>query len=276
MPEMTGIVGIEHSHRLLATLVGFFCILLVWLSFPMRKDPSWNRLFTWSSWALGLVIFQGILGGVTVLLRLSPIVSTLHLGSSQIFLAVLLTLGMITMGWAGDNWKRSNLSTGLRIATGFLFFQMLLGAFIRHGGAAVACGLGTEAMFLCVNPETSERGLWSSFAEGQTHMLHRYGATLASVLILWSTIRTIRWAKSQRRTDLRLLSVGSHLLLVLQIVVGLWTVASGIGAWPVSLHLVFGMFLWLCMVGLHHRAASDLPLEWPRAQRPVKEGAYST
>jgi heme A synthase len=226
--------------------------------------------------ALGLVIFQGVLGGITVLLRLSPIVSTLHLGSSQIFLAVLLSLGMITMSWAGDSWKTKDVSPWLKVSVVALFVQMLLGAFIRHGGAAVACGLGTEALFLCVNPETQSRGLWSPFAEGQTHMLHRYGAIVVSVLILVSTIHCIRWAQKEGRRDLRILSVLTHGLLVLQVVIGLWTVGSGIAAWPVSLHLIFGMLLWLTMLALHHRTASQLPLMWPRgAPQHERREAFS-
>src|SRR6478609_6334297 len=69
-PKMEGGVAVEHSHRLLASLIGLLCIALVVLSFKLRRlDPKIMKL---SIVALALVIFQGVLGGVTVIMQLSP------------------------------------------------------------------------------------------------------------------------------------------------------------------------------------------------------------
>ena len=64
MPPMIGGIFYEHGHRMIATLVGMLTIgLAVWLS---RVEPRrWVRRMGWT--AVGLVIAQGLLGGLTVL-----------------------------------------------------------------------------------------------------------------------------------------------------------------------------------------------------------------
>src|SRR6476659_10187446 len=70
----------EHSHRLIASTVGFLTIILaVW---TWRVDPRpWVRTLGFA--ALGAVILQGLLGGITVLLKLPPAVSIGHAGLAQ-------------------------------------------------------------------------------------------------------------------------------------------------------------------------------------------------
>src|SRR6478672_9120708 len=71
-PKMVGNVAIEHSHRLVATTVGLCTIVLL----VMLWRTALRRL---GVVALVLVIAQGVLGGVTVLLKLPTWVSTTHL-----------------------------------------------------------------------------------------------------------------------------------------------------------------------------------------------------
>src|SRR5438067_427124 len=54
----------EHSHRLSATMMGMITIaLLVWLH--RTEERAWLRKLGW--WALGIVLFQGLLGGTRVI-----------------------------------------------------------------------------------------------------------------------------------------------------------------------------------------------------------------
>src|SRR5947199_5081710 len=66
-PRMEGGVLFEHGHRLFATAVGLLTVgLAFWTS---RIEPRrWVRVLGWAM--LGVVVLQGVLGGVTVLLRL--------------------------------------------------------------------------------------------------------------------------------------------------------------------------------------------------------------
>src|SRR3954463_13016612 len=64
MPEMRGGVFYEHGHRMVATTVGILTLVLtVWL---WRADPRrWMKKLGLA--ALGAVVLQGVLGGMTVL-----------------------------------------------------------------------------------------------------------------------------------------------------------------------------------------------------------------
>src|SRR5215468_6575807 len=88
----------EHGHRLIASTVGFLTIILAaWLWLAERNRP-------WLRWlgvaALGAVIAQGVLGGITVLFFLPPAVSIGHAGLAQIFFCLTVTLAVVTSpGW---------------------------------------------------------------------------------------------------------------------------------------------------------------------------------
>src|SRR5260221_7058352 len=75
LSRMAGGIFYEHGHRLIASTVGFLTIGLV--VFIWRADPRrWMRGL--GLVALGAVVLQGVLGGLTVLFRLPPAVSIGH------------------------------------------------------------------------------------------------------------------------------------------------------------------------------------------------------
>src|SRR5947207_12128506 len=63
MSKWVGGILFEHTHRLVASFVGFLTVVLaVWTWF--REKRSWVRRLAVA--ALGTVIMQGVLGGLTV------------------------------------------------------------------------------------------------------------------------------------------------------------------------------------------------------------------
>ena len=56
---------------------------------------------------------------------------------------------------------------------------MLIGAFIRHGGAALACGLGPDSALSCLDPLSGAPTFWPSTVQAKIHMLHRFWAFVA-------------------------------------------------------------------------------------------------
>ena len=72
LSKMVGGIFYEHGHRLIASAVGVLTIgLAAWL---WLADPR-----TWMRWlgiaALGAIVAQGVLGGLTVLFFLPPAIS---------------------------------------------------------------------------------------------------------------------------------------------------------------------------------------------------------
>ncbi len=140
MPPMVGGIFYEHGHRVIATIVGMLTIILALLL--ARSEPrAWVRKLGWT--ALGLVIAQGLLGGLTVLLRLPPVVSTAHATLAQLFFITILSISLFTSDW----WQRElplledpatpKLRSLALITTCVIFLQLIMGAAYRHGGFGI-------------------------------------------------------------------------------------------------------------------------------------------
>src|SRR5580692_8875172 len=85
-PAMKGQVLFEHGHRLIAASVAALTTVLAVRTFSDRRLRGLSLL------ALGLVLAQALLGGLTVLLKLPLLVRVLHLATSQAFFAAILLL----------------------------------------------------------------------------------------------------------------------------------------------------------------------------------------
>ena len=138
IPHLVGGVRFEHTHRMIAQFVGFLSIILaVW---TWRADRRrWMKYLGIT--ALGLVIAQGILGGLTVLFYLPPAISSAHAALAQTFFCVAVLIAMFT----GRRWveevarvevdeQRPSLFTLTLLSIFVLYVQLILGALFRHHG----------------------------------------------------------------------------------------------------------------------------------------------
>lgn len=135
MPEMTGNVFWEHGHRMVATSVGILVIILnVWLW--RREDRAWVRRL--GLVALGAVVAQGLLGGLTVMLMLPLAVSSAHATLAQLFFCTMVSLSVFTApGWreprpAAAEKGRLALRHLCVAAAAAILVQLVLGATLRH------------------------------------------------------------------------------------------------------------------------------------------------
>jgi len=254
LPKMEGGVAIEHSHRLLASLVGLLSIALVALSARFRN--SHPKLFKASIIGLLAVILQGVLGGITVLLRISPLVSTFHLGLSQIFFAISLYLFINSRpgGYPALDKTPRPSSKVLKLlggVTGLLYLQILVGATVRHTGAGAACGLGSAYSVLCMEAETGGTTWWPSQLQSQFHILHRYFGILMVFFVIAATIPLMKWGRLNGVKVVRKVASWAHLIVLAQVIFGVLSVATHLGPHGVTAHLLFAALLWAAMMTLN-------------------------
>lgn len=130
---------------------------------PFREARASLRRLGWI--ALGMVLLQGALGGLTVLLFTPWWVSTFHAALAQTFFSLTVVFTVIT----GRRWLESDeaiandVSLGVRSLSVYaiiaLYMQLLFGAGFRHGGM---------------------------------HFLpHMIGAIFVSGMLLWTCVRTL-------------------------------------------------------------------------------------
>jgi cytochrome c oxidase assembly protein subunit 15 len=186
---LVGGVRYEHGHRMFAEFIGMLTIVLaIW---TWRSDRRvWMRKLALA--ALGLVILQGVFGGVTVLLGLPALVSTVHAALGQSFFCVAVAIALFT----GEGWVEASeleaeprpaaLSKLAWAAVAVVFVQLILGSMFRHHGMRL--------------------------------LPHAIWAVVVALMLLWTIIRTL----SQYRDVDRLSGPATLLMgqLMLQLVLG--------------------------------------------------------
>ena len=151
MSKWVGGIRYEHSHRLIASTVGFLTIILAgwtWWVDPRR----WVRRLGFA--ALGAVIVQGLLGGLTVLFFLPAPISIGHAGLAQIFFCLTLTLAVVT----SPGWKNATAPVDdamlRRVAAVTTVLDLHADSRRRHD-AAHGCRAGDSRFPLRVRPRHS-------------------------------------------------------------------------------------------------------------------------
>jgi len=138
IPKLVGGVKFEHTHRMIAQVAGLMTIILAIWTWRAEKR-RWMRVLGLS--AIGVVILQGILGGITVLFYLPPAVSSAHAALAQTFFCIAVAMAVFT----GQKWveevprveydqRRPSLFTLTLVSIFVLYVQLLLGAMFRHHG----------------------------------------------------------------------------------------------------------------------------------------------
>ena len=136
VPPMVGGVKYEHGHRMIAEFVGLMTIIVAIWTWAVDKR-RWMRALTIGA-VLG-VIFQGVLGGLTVLKLLPPAISTAHAAVGQTMFCVLAAIAVFTsQGWMAEPTETLSqedsrpLIRHTWMLIGFLYLQLVLGAAFRH------------------------------------------------------------------------------------------------------------------------------------------------
>ena len=258
LSKMVGGIFYEHLHRLIASTVGFLIVVLaVWL---YRAEPRpWVRRLGYL--ALGAVITQGILGGITVLWYLPDAISIAHASLAQIVFCLTTTIALVTSrgwqrGYFADREGPRRTTEGPAevddrilqrlaiVTTAAIYIQIVIGATMRHTGAGLAIP-DFPLAFGHVIPTH-----WD--AKIAIHFAHRVGAAAVTLLIAAISGHVLYHHRHSRE-----LAGPAILLLVLvamQVTLGALTVLSQKQFIINSLHVVNGALVLVTSLVLTLRA----------------------
>lgn len=264
LDEMVGGIFYEHTHRMIASAVGFLTVILtIWVM--RREERRWVKNLTLL--ALLSVILQGVLGGITVLYLLPTAVSVAHATLAQTFFVLVSSIALVTSRWwierpdapAGTpSPGETPLTTLAAAASLMVWVQLVLGAIMRHTFSGLVVPdfpLAYGSLFPSVSPQALQHytdtliradiriAADGPVAAGQLviHLLHRYWGILTGGVLFWAAVRSIRSAQQCPRLG----GFGAVLAIVtlLQISLGAATVLLRKPVEVTTAHVAVGAFL---------------------------------
>ncbi len=192
-------VFLEWFHRLDAALIGISAIALSGLSWWYRRLlPKW---LPWAAtFALFLIVFQGILGGLTVTQLLRFDIVTAHLGTALLFFTTLIIMGTALLPYQGTKTAGKLSWLGLSAAV-LVYLQSILGGLVGSRWALHQCFGGSQLCNIM-----------------NAHILGVVPPTLATVALVWFARKTPGLHRS-----LRILANAAAAIVSLQILLGIAT-----------------------------------------------------
>ena len=277
----TGGIFFEHTHRLMGSVVGMLSIALAawawraeianfvgWLlrtlsrgefgrwklTSPCRRSTQWLCLAV-----LGAVIFQGVLGGLRVVLVKLDL-AIVHACVAQAFFCLAALVAVVTSRWwieAPDLSHSEDAIRGKRLIAACLFavitiyLQLIVGATMRHYQAGLAVPdvpLAYGKLIPQTDPASiaayNQHRAWDLHLPAVTasqiwlHMGHRLGAILVTLIVL-HIVTVVLLRHREHRVLLRpAILLGA--LLIAQITLGVLTVVKRKPADIASAHVAIG------------------------------------
>jgi cytochrome c oxidase assembly protein subunit 15 len=286
--QWIGGIFFEHTHRLIASTVGFLTIILaVWL----WRGEAWLRAL--GLIVLGAVILQGILGGIRVTM-LKDEIGIFHACLAQAFLGLLVFIALVTT----DLWRSLGnedvdlarfraLKTMAFATTAAIYMQLALGATMRHqhrdlaildfptaNGAWIP---DTSAAALAkINAWRDARALSDVTAfQIWLQMAHRFLAVIIAAAVIVFCARV--WRDARRVGALRRLSILWAGLILVQVTLGASTIWSNKAADVATAHVAIGammlsfgvMISAICLRILHGQSFARSTTTLPRGEGAI-------
>lgn len=251
-----GGIFFEHTHRLIASTVGFMAIILaVWMWFT--EDRRWVRNLGYL--ALAAVILQGVLGGLRVTM-LKDEIGIFHACLAQAFLGLLVVIAFVTTKfWRSFSNEDVDLARfraikSLAIFTTIaIYVQLALGATMRHQHRDLAI-LDFPTAYRQWIPDASANTLTGINAWRDARalsdvtafqiwlqMAHRFLAVIIAISIIILCFRI--WKNARAIPALRRLSILWIVLVFCQITLGAWTIWSNKAADIATAHVAMGALM---------------------------------
>ena len=253
-PPMVGGIRFEHTHRMIAGGIGMLMLILaIWLGIVEKR--RWVKLLGF--FALGAVICQAILGGITVLFMLPKPISITHAILAQTFFVLTV---IIAYSQSADRQQREkNIGSEKYIpifaklcatVSGLVYIQLILGALMRHTASGLAIPdfprMGgtfipqfNAQMLSTINTWRFAHNLDPvAMTQVVIHFAHRMGACVVTIAIVILAYQ----AKIIYHGNIKMTRLSWYLVaaLLVQLTLGALTVLTGKAALITSLHVVVG------------------------------------
>jgi cytochrome c oxidase assembly protein subunit 15 len=282
--QWVGGIFYEHTHRLMGTVVGMLSIALCFWAWRTRAPRHVRWL---AGGVLGAVIFQGVLGGLRVVLVKLDL-AVVHACFAQAFFCLAALTALVTSRWwteAPDLSKTEDTGRGRRLvalaatAVAVVYLQLIVGALMRHYDAGLAIP-DVPLAYGKALPPTDAAGLAEAnslrdadpllrhvtLAQIWLHFGHRVGAVLVTAALVAVAACVFRLGRSA--VGLFAPAVLLLMLLAAQVTLGVLTVLWRKPADLASAHVAVGALVLVTTFVIAVRAAKL----YSPARKPARRG----
>ncbi len=246
----------EYFHRILARVIGlFFLIPLIYFYFTRKININYIRSCFIISF---LIIFQGCIGWYMVKSGLVNDTTVSHYRLAlHLFIAILIASSIF---WLIRNIYSSKNKIFFRFSKSYfpfqflliiIFLQIIIGAFV----SGLDAGMIYQTWPLMGNsflPNDINFLEFNNFFELESHSLVQfYHRSLAYFIVFYSFILTILIYKKKNKILYKPLFF-LLIILILQVILGIITLISGLNIYLASAHQVAGVLLVLSALNLYY------------------------
>lgn len=248
----------EYVHRLLGRFIGLFFLLpLLYLIYRnvLEKKNQLNLIVIFN-----LILFQGLLGWYMVKSGLVNNVSVSHYRLSlhlSLAFIILSSLVWIYMNYVRKTYKlffiKNNNFLSIQILFILIFFQIIIGAFVSGldaGKIYQTWPLMNSTYF----PNDTLFVKLSDYFDFNNHSLvqffHRNLAYIIFILTIYIGFKIFN------KKNIHLLNayIIFFIIVLIQIILGITVLLSGVNLYLASLHQISSIFLVISSLNLYHRS----------------------
>jgi cytochrome c oxidase assembly protein subunit 15 len=235
----------EFAHRLLGRLIGLVFgagLLWLWIRRVIPKGYGWK--------VLGLLVLGGLQGalgwymvesGLQYRTDVSHFRLSAHLLLALAIMSALIWVALDLRRFAATGEDRPSRVTAPAVVTlAILFVQLMLGAWVAglNAGQVASDWPAMQGRFVPDGIDWSHGAVWAVTNDPYLiHFMHRWWAWIVvAAMVVFA--RKVRSAPNARRA-----SIAIHSAFGTQVLLGIFTVLSGVAIWLAALHQAVGALL---------------------------------
>ena len=228
-------VWLEHSHRLVAGVVGILIAVQAIWAIARYRSRAW---IVWPAVVAAVaVIIQAGLGALVVLHLLRAELVTAHLGMGMLVVGCLILIAVNASNATPQGTPSPRFARAAAGVTAFTLLQILVGGHVTGTAAGLAYADAPAVGVFAVAPV-------SSAAEAY-NLGHRVLAVLVAAAVMWLIVQARR--TGQQGWLLRLPRIAAW-LVVLQIAIGVGNLVTELSFLTVIPHLAVASWIWSVLV----------------------------
>lgn len=228
-PEINFPIFMEHGHRVLGLFVTIFFAFLARKRLKLYKGAYKLIPIICSI----LLAVQIIAGALVVILQLETNITTFHFGNAIIIFILIYIMCQYT---DSDKLKLVNIfnkkNLPYLILFLFIYWQLVLGAYVRHSNAGLACPDFPRCLGYWWPPYLSKTVF--------VHLFHRISGVVILLISFWLFFKAY-YSKANPEILLNLKRLA--FLVLIQVAVGVYVVLSKLAFSMTAIHLLIALLI---------------------------------